>query len=300
MAEQAQATPPSVVQGRLYIVLAALLWSTSGAFTKILTQPTFIGANEPPIAALHWEGKDFPVQLACYRALFAGLVLLTMLRRADISFRPLMIVMAVCFALMNITFISAQALGTAANAIFLQYSAPLWMYLAAVFLLGEPADRRSTITLFVGLLGIAVIVAGGWTEGELLVVGIGLASGVTYAGVLVCLRVLRGLSPRWLTVWNHLLSGLILVPLIWSLRPPTTLQFVVLFLFGAVQMGLAYWLVAHGLKTVSPQEAGTLTLLEPLLNPVWAYLVASEVPQPMTFVGGAIILGALAWRYWPR
>jgi drug/metabolite transporter, DME family len=52
---------------------------------------------------------------------------------------------------------------------------------------------------------------------------------------------------------------------------------------------------------VSAQEAGTLTLLEPLLNPLWAYLVspATEVPHPLTFVGGAIILGALAWRYWP-
>ena len=73
-----------------------------------------------------------------------------------------------------------------------------------------------------------------------------------------------------------------------------------LICFAVFQMGLAYWLMAKGLQSVSPQEAGTITLLEPILNPVWAYLVSpdTEVPHPLTFVGGAIILGALAWRYW--
>lgn len=300
MAESAQAHLPSPTQGRIYIVLAALLWSTSGAFTKVLTQPTFVGANEPAIEPLHLFGKDFAVQLACYRALFAGLVLAATVRRADISFRPLMIVMAVCFALMNITFVSAQALGTAANAILLQYTAPLWMYVAGIYWLGEQPDRRGTIALLAGVFGILVIVIGSSQEGDLAVTMIALASGLTYAGVLLCLRVLRGLSPRWLTAWNHLLGAAVLIPFVMALKPPTLLQYVILFFFGAAQMGVAYWLVAHGLKTVSPQEAGTLTLLEPLLNPVWAYLVAGEVPQPMTFVGGAIILGALAWRYWPR
>jgi len=112
--------------------------------------------------------------------------------------------------------------------------------------------------------------------------------------------VLRHVSSRWLTVWNHALAGLVLLPLVVSLRPPTWEQFVVLFFFGAAQMGLAYWLVARGLRSVSPQEAGTITLLEPILNPVWAYLVAGETPQYLTFVGGGIILGALGWRYWPR
>jgi drug/metabolite transporter (DMT)-like permease len=60
--------------------------------------------------------------------------------------------------------------------------------------------------------------------------------------------------------------------------------------------------MARGLRVVSTQEAGVITLLEPLLNPLWAYLVApqKESPTAYTFVGGALILGALAWRYWPR
>ncbi|MBV9126127.1 MAG: DMT family transporter, partial [Planctomycetes bacterium] len=123
-----------------------------------------------------------------------------------------------------------------------------------------------------------------------------------YAGVLVCLRVLRQASSRWLTVLNHLCGALALVPILF-LSPwhsPTWNQYAFLVLFGAVQMALPYWLVAVGLRAVSPQEAGILTLVEPLLNPWWAYLVAGEEPSSYTLAGGALILGALVWRYWPR
>jgi DME family drug/metabolite transporter len=293
---------PSRAQGRLCIVLAAILWSTGGAFTKVLTQDTFAGLNEPPLDALTIGSYQVPVQIACYRALFAGLCMAPTLRRRDLSFRFPMIWMALSFAAMNALFVTAMALGSSATAILLQYSAPLWMYLAAVFLLGEAADRRGTITLAVGLCGIAVIVLGGWHGGDVAVSAIALGSGFTYAGVLIGLRVLRNLSSNWLTVWNHLWGGLILLPLLFSLTPPSGAQFAVLFLYGSLQMGLPYWLVARGLRVISPQEAGTITLLEPILNPIWAYLVSprTEVPNLYTLIGGAMILGALGWRYWPR
>jgi DME family drug/metabolite transporter len=203
---------------------------------------------------------------------------------------------------MNGLFVSAMARGPAANAILLQYTAPMWLYLASVWLLREPADRRSSVALVIGLLGIGIIVGGGWNEGQLPVVGIALGSGVAYAGVLICLRVLRGASPRWLTVINHLFGALALVPFLWYQASPSPRpqQIAFLILFGAVQMALPYWLVSRGLRVVSPQEAGIITLLEPLLNPLWAFLVVGELPPPATFAGGAFILGALVWRYWPR
>jgi drug/metabolite transporter (DMT)-like permease len=299
--------PSSLRRGRLCIVAAAVLWSLSGGFAKALTQPTPLDVHEPAVP---------PLQMAFFRALFAGLVLLPMLRRRDLAFRPAMVPMGVCFAVMNALFVSALALGTAANAILLQYTAPMWMYLAAVWWLGEPADRRSSVTLAVGLLGIGVILSGPWWApqapvrpgpqhaevSQLTVLAIALASGVTYAGVVLYLRVLRDLSSQWLTVWNHLCGAAVLLPWVVMLAPPTGPQMVVLFLFGAVQMGLPYWLMARGLRSVSPQEAGAITLLEPILNPVWAYLVSPETEKPTvaTFVGGGLIVGGLAWRYWPE
>ena len=80
---------------------------------------------------------------------------------------------------------------------------------------------------------------------------------------------------------------------------PTPRQLVLLAVFGAVQMAFPYWLFARGLKTVGPQEAGIITLLEPLLNPVWAYLItpATDTPNRPMFLGGGLILAALVWRY---
>jgi drug/metabolite transporter, DME family len=290
MPSASSAELPSAGQGRLYVALAALLWSTSGAFTKILTRDTFLGLDTPPIQ---------PLQIACGRVLFAGLVLLPTIRRRDVSFRPMMIAMAISFAIMNGTFIWAMSSGTAANAIVLQYTAPMWMYLASVLWLGESADRRNLIALVIGLVGISVIFVGGWQGGQLPVVLIALVSGVGYAAVMIFLRVLRDVSSRWLTVVNHLFGGLALLPLIIALPVPSPAQITFLFIYGAVQMGIPYWLVARGLRSVSPQEAGTITLLEPILNPLWAFLVASETPSWPEFVGGVFILGALGWRYWP-
>src|SRR5262249_38312105 len=122
----------STNQGRILVLLAAVLWSLSGAFTKILTKQATFQLDGPPILA---------VQIAFFRVFFAGIVLLPLLRRQDITFRWSMPAMVLCFALMNATFVPALAWGTAANAILLQYSAPLWMYLASIYLLGEAPDR---------------------------------------------------------------------------------------------------------------------------------------------------------------
>ncbi len=285
-----------VTHGRLCVVLAAVLWSTSGGFTKLLTQPTALGLDEPRLSGL---------QLAFARVTFAGLALAPLLRRRDLVFRRAMIPTAASFAAMNALFVSALAAGSAANAILLQYTAPMWMYLVSVWWLREPADRRGAVSLAIGMAGIGLIVAGGFFDagqvGQLPVIVLALGSGVTYAGVLIGLRVLRDVSSRWLTVFNQLVSAAVLLPFVWGAPLPTAGQAVVLFLYGTLQLALPYWLVARGLRRVSPQEAGTLTLLEPLLNPLWAYLVspATETPSVWTLGGGAFILGALAYRYWP-
>jgi DME family drug/metabolite transporter len=285
--------PGALMRGRLLIVAAAVLWSTSGAFTKVLSKPTPLGLNDPPLDER---------QLACFRVLFAALVLLPLVRPREVSFRPLMLVMMASFAVMNYLFIAAMRLGTAGDAIFLQYTAPMWMFLASVWFLGESADRRSLRALAVGMAGIAIILAGGSRDGRLPVLFMGLGSGVTYAAVLICLRVLRDESAPWMTVLNHLAGALVLLPvvLLADLPTPTPGQWVALVLFGGLQMGVPYLLIARGLRHVSPQEAGTLTLLEPLLNPVWAFLISGERPSDWTLAGGAFILGALAYRYWPR
>jgi drug/metabolite transporter (DMT)-like permease len=202
---------------------------------------------------------------------------------------------------MNATFVRALALGTAANAIFLQYTAPLWVYLASVLWLGERPQGRSTVAVLLGGLGVAVMVADGWRGEQFGIVALALASGVTYAGVLLFLRILRGAAPAWLTVLNHLGAATVLLPFAAADPVPSAGQLGWLFLFGAVQMGLPYLLMARGLQTVGPNEASLISLLEPLLNPLWAFLVVpdKERPTAATWVGGAFILAGIACRFWP-
>ncbi len=283
-------TADSVAKGRWFVLAAAMLWSLSGLFVKLLTRHTALGLGDPPVEGLI---------IAFYRTLFAGLFLSLFVRRVDVRFRPLMLLMMLSFATMNALFVSALDLGTAANAIILQYTAPVWLYLAGVWWLGEPADRRGTIALVIAMSGVAVIVVAGWQGESLDVVLIALGSGFAYAGVLLCLRILRSESSAWLTVQNHLAAALVLLPVVFFKATPAIPQLAVLLLFGTVQMGFPYWLASRGLRTISSAEAGTICLLEPLLNPLWVYLAVREVPDEATFYGGGLILAALAYRYWP-
>jgi drug/metabolite transporter (DMT)-like permease len=286
----------------LCIALAAVLWSLSGLFTRLLQKPTPLELHEPQLSAL---------QIAFFRALFAGLFLVPLLRRRDIRFRPLMPVMVGLFAAMNALFISAIALGTSANAILLQNTAPLFVYVFSVLVLGEPADRRSLYALIIGMAGIGVIIAGGKFGERFDVTLMGLGSGLTYAGIILCLRHLRNESSQWLVVQNHLGSAFCLGVAVllcnglafWRdwITTPTFNQLAFLAFFGSVQMGLPYWLFARGLRSVHPQEAGAITLLEPVLNPLWAYLISPETDTPpaTTWIGGLLILVALLYRYMP-
>lgn len=265
----------------MLVWLAAVLWSTSGMLAKLIALP----------------GPT----MACGRALFAAAVLVPFLRWQKLTFQPAMLGMVACFAIMNVCYVTALTLTTAANAIFLQYTAPAWMFLASVLWLGDRVDGRNLASLLVGLTGIAIIVVGGWERASM-GVALGLLAGLTYGGVAVFLRVLRDEDPFWLTTINHLVSGLLVLPFVltepaWSFSQVSTGQLVGLAIYGALQMSLPYCLFSRGLSVVTPQEAGLITLLEPVLNPVLTWLAVGEVPSKTTLVGGAIILAGVCWRY---
>jgi len=287
-------TPPSPARARAAILAAGVLWSLSGAFTKALAVSTPIGLHEPPVATL---------AIAFYRAFFAALFLVPSLAatRPPTPSGTLFVMLAV-FAAMNALFITAMSLGPAAGAILLQYTAPAWVALAGWAWLREPVTRGDAVLLAGGLAGVAVLVVGNWGATPPAAVAAALGSGITYAGVLICLRLLRQQPGNWLTALNLAVSAAVLLPVAVFAPWPRAAQLVWLAAFGSVQLALPYCLMAYGLRTISPVEAGLLTLVEPVLNPLWAYLIspATERPTPATWVGGGLIVGTLAVRYWPR
>lgn len=285
----AQSLPPSAIgsasAGRWLVVFAALLWSTSGFFVKA------------PIFADWHSGLKF----AFWRALFAAMVLLPMVRRPRFTWK--LIPMIVAFVAMNVTYLTAMTKTTAANAIWLQNTAPAWVFLASVLWLRERIRPRDWLLLLFGILGVGVIlfyeVQGAQVEGVLW----GLAGGLTYAGVVLSLRQMRDQDPAWLVGLNHLMAVLVLGPFVlWSHPLPSGEQFVYLAGFGALQMGLPYLLFARGLRTVSSHEAAGIVLLEPLLVPVWVWVAWRNHPSYVhpawwTIVGGGLILTGLLIRY---
>ena len=275
--------PVTLSRARLLLVISAVLWSTSGIFSKVLALP----------------GPT----MACYRAVFAGLALLPLLRWNAMRFRWAMVGMVACFSTMNFCFVTAMTLTTAADAIFLQYTAPVWMFLASVFWLKEPFNRKNFIGVLVGLVGIGIIVSGAMGGEKLSGTILALLSGVTYAGVAIFLRILKDEDSIWLTVQNMLGSGILLI-LALLFVPKGTAYLVVptakiggLIGFGILQVAMPYVLFSRALRTVTPQEAGLITLLEPVLNPIFTFFSVGEVPSRTTLIGGCVIIGGLVFRY---
>ena len=123
-------------------------------------------------------------------------------------------------------------------------------------------------------------------------------SGICYAGVVLSIRTLRAENSAWLVALNHLFSASVLfIYVVYAGIWPSPLQLAVLAAFGFVQMGLPYLLFARGLQGVTSQEASLITLLEPVLVPVWAFLAWREQPAWWTLAGAGLILAGLIARY---
>jgi drug/metabolite transporter, DME family len=293
------APPPAVrpAVGRMLVLAAVLLWSTSGLFAKARTFDA-------------WPEDDRGLLLAFWRAMFAGLCLLPLVRRP--RWRRTLLPMTLSFAIMNASYLSAMTLTTAANAIWLQSTAPLWVFVIGVLLLGEPFDRRQAAPLVCGLAGVGVILffelrqprldaaataLPGVTPGQL-GVALGLLAGITYGIVVMCLRRLRDEDAFWLIAANHLVAAAAMLPFVLRLGIwPSPYQLAVLTAFGGLQMGVPYVLFARGLRHIGGAEATGIGLLEPLLVPLWVWLLGIESPRPWTLAGGGLILLGLVLRY---
>jgi drug/metabolite transporter (DMT)-like permease len=292
---ESEAIVESRITGRLLVIAAAALWSTSGFFAK---SPFF---------------EEWPLEirgplLAFWRAAFAAIVLLPMSRERRWSWW--MAPMVLCFTAMNFTYLKAMTLTTAANAIWLQSTAPLWVFLLGALFFREGVRRLDWITLVFVAAGVGLILTmeiraqqqsgdGNSLPGALY----GLTSGLLLACVYLFLRRLRTFDSWWLVGVNLAMTAALFTPYVaWQGVWPTGSQLAILACFGAFQMGLPYVLFARGLRHIPSYEGSGLALLEPLLVPVWVFLAwghlaSYEPPRWWTFAGGGLILAGLALRY---
>ena len=280
--------------GRLMVVLAAVMWSSSAFFVKA---PIF--SNNWPV---EWRG----LMMGFWRAVFACLILVTMVRRPSFSWKILL--MSGFFVVMNFTFLTAMVEIESAATIWLQNTAPVWVFLGSYFLFKEHVTRGDWLMLGFASSGVAIILVSELTGTNASPYGISLAviSGLSYGCIVLSLRHLRGHDSAWLIFVNHLVTVLVFLPfVIWLGIVPRGNEWFYLAAFGMLQMGLPYLLFARSVRSISGHEASMLVLLEPILVPLWVFLfwrhaADYQSPSPWTLLGGLLILTGLAFRFLGR
>ncbi len=263
------------MKSRLLILLAALLWSSGGAAIKLC-------------------GLD-AWQLAGGRSLIAGLLILALSPEARRRPTRLSFGVALAYVFTVVLFVTATKLTTAANAIFIQDTAPLWVLLLSPWLLKEHPTRGELLSVPVFGVGLGLFFLDQLSPGQMAGNLVALASGVAFGLSILGLRRLGDGGPAALVLGN-LMAAAVTAPL-WPFGPSPTLTDLGLVAFlGVFQLGLSYLVFSWGVQGTPAVEASLLVLLEPVLNPVWTYLFAGERPGPWAIVGGTVILAATAWR----
>jgi drug/metabolite transporter (DMT)-like permease len=259
----------------LAILGAAVLWSTAGAFIKL----TQLDA---------W-------QVAGGRSAVAALTLLLLLPGSRRRLDRATALVAVAYAATVALFVFATKLTTAANAIFIQDTAPLYVVLLSPALLGERPSRLELLSVPLYAAGLFLFFKGKLDQGQLLGNGIALLAGVAFALCIIGLRKLPEKNGPAL-VWGNVLAALITAPFLTSGPSPGAVDVLCILFLGVFQLGVAYALFGFGLRSVTAVEASLLVLLEPVLNPLWTYLAVGEQPGQWALWGGAVILGTTAAR----
>jgi drug/metabolite transporter (DMT)-like permease len=225
--------------------------------------------------------------------LIAALFLIATNRGLRFHFSRAQLIGAAGYAACTITFCVATKLTTAANAILLQYTAPVWVALFAAWFLGERATRADWITIAVVLGGMTLFFADSLELSAVLGNSIAVLSGVCFAGMTIALRKQKDGSPVESIILGNLLAFAIGLP--WILPAPALSLhgWISLLTLGVVQLGISYWLYARAIKHVTALEAVLIPVIEPILNPIWVLLMMGEKPSRFALVGGVIVLGAV-------
>jgi len=260
----------------LLLLLAALCWSLGGVLIKSIDWP--------------------PMAIAGGRSAIAIPIILLCVGRPRFTFSLAQIGGAIGYALTVVLFVFATRMTTAANAIFLQYTAPIYVALIGRWYLRERAARIDWLVIAVALTGIALFfrdrltIAGWW--GNIIALG----SGLAFASVALFLRKEKAGSPIASIVLGNFIVALAGLPFMLAAPSLGGNGLWRLLLLGAVQLGLPYVFYAAAIKHVTALEATLIPLLEPVLNPLWVMLALDERPGPWAIVGALLVLGAVLGR----
>lgn len=256
------------------LVVAALSASTSGMFVRLI--------------------DCHALAIAGVRSAIGAAVFAAVLRRVCFSFSRLQVTGALVFAFHTFCFFAALRLTAVANAVFLSYTAPVFVPFFSAWIVGERAVRLDWLSIGVVVGGIALFfldqlsLSGWW--GNLL----GLVAGLTFAWYTAILRH-RSEEPLATLILGNLLAALGGLPFVFR-DPPSLSDWGLLLVLGVFQFGFTYVLISLAIRRLTAMEALLILTLEPIFNSLWAFVVIGERPGSWAILGALVVLGGVVVR----
>ena len=271
-------TPSAERQTSKYVVLlllTALFWSLGGVLIK----------------SIDWN----PVAIAGSRSLIAVFLIAILRPSAVRKFSWAAFFGGIAYMVTVVLFVIATKLTTAANAIFLQYTAPIYIALISPWLLKERVRRLDWILIGLAFGGIALFFCDRLSFAGIWGVMAALVSGFSYAWLTMLLRRQKSASPEAAVFIGNLMTVLVAAPAMW---PPVNLghNWPWLLALGVLQLTIPYLLYTQAIRHVRALDASIISMIEPILNPIWVMFAVGEHPARWAIVGGCMVLGTSLLR----
>ncbi|MDR7868581.1 MAG: EamA family transporter [Sporomusaceae bacterium] len=260
----------------ILLVITAVLWSSGGLLIK----------------SVDWH----PLAISGARSLIAAIVIRLAFRGQPLNISKVQVLGALGYVATVMMFVSATKLTTAANAIVLQYTAPIWVALFGAWFLKEKTTALDWLTIGLVFGGMILFFQDQMEAGHLLGNLLAVASGMSMTVMALAMRKQKDGSPFGSVLLGNILAFVGGIPFMLD-GGPSLAGWGAIVLLGCFQLGLSYVLYSVAIKHVTALEATIITMIEPILNPIWVFLLLGEMPGPWSLAGGAIILAAIVARY---
>ncbi len=257
------------------LILTALLWSSGGVLIKLV----------------QWN----PAAIAGGRSAIALIFILLITRKIRIKLTFIKILGGLAYAATVILFVLSNKLTTAANAILLQFTAPIYVALFGNWFLKEKMSRIDWVTIFLVMFGMILFFVDKLSAGSLIGNITAILSGVAFAWLVLTLRKQKNESPIESIVIGNIITVIIGLPFMFGSMPSLE-SWSGLILLGVFQLGLSYIFYTTAIKHVTAIEGILIPVLEPILNPVWVLLILGEQPTYWAIIGGIVVIGSVTFR----
>jgi drug/metabolite transporter (DMT)-like permease len=263
------------VRYNLYLVIAATLWSFGGVLIKLI----------------NWNA----IAIAGVRSLFAAIFILFIIKKPNLKFSFKKFFAAFFYASMLTLFVCSTKMTTAANAILLQYTAPIYVGIFGAWILKEKLGLKDWLCIFAIIGGMILFFLDNLTSGNLLGNLLGILSGVSFAFMVIFMKLENEEDPLESMFWGNILTCLFALPFMFQ-GMPNGKSWLGMFLLGTLQIGLPYVFYSKAVKNVPAIDAVLIPMIEPILNPIWVFIFIGEVPGVWAILGGIIVLISILAR----